>query len=341
MKKWLFGAVWVLAAALFLMPAPVYAAPENACWTKAADGWVLQDDEGTDLTARMRGNKLYIQGTGAVPSYTRDYLGNRPWHNQTVYEIEIGTGVTSIGAEAFSNFRNLSSVVMPVSVFIEDASAFGGANEGAYFYINGTDIVSRDIGRIPYTSYDSIVAFMERYNHNYRYRVANYYMILLAQSKTNGTLANISPSDALTTAYNAAYPYIDLGTAVSVVGGAASGMNASAVGRQQGTAALEVFSIVIGDNAYIGAYNITLEQNGRTVRKTGAPVSLVMTIPAAYRLPGRQFSLIQLGAGVVNILPDEDADDNTITFTTDYPSTTYALVYQEAAATNTDIVNGK
>ena len=56
-----------------------------------------------------------------------------------------------------------------------------------------------------------------------------------------------------------------------------------------------------------------------------------MEIPNAYKFPGRQFSLIQLGAGSVNTLVDEDTDDNTIPFTTDYPSTVYALVYHDAA----------
>ena len=59
-----------------------------------------------------------------------------------------------------------------------------------------------------------------------------------------------------------------------------------------------------------------------------------MTIPAALLYPGRQFSLIQLGDGVVNILADEDQNDTTLTFTTDYPSTVYALIYRDSGTTN-------
>ena len=40
---------------------------------------------------------------------------------------------------------------------------------------------------------------------------------------------------------------------------------------------------------------------------------------------------INLGNGVVNILADEDMNDTTLTFTTDYPSTVYALVYKDVA----------
>ena len=116
--KTLFMLAGTLVFICFILPMSVYAASENACWTKVDDGWILVDDEGTNLTAKMRGNTLYIQGTGAVPSYTRDCLGNRPWHNQTIYKLEIGAGVTSIGAEAFSNFKDLATVTMPVSAFI-------------------------------------------------------------------------------------------------------------------------------------------------------------------------------------------------------------------------------
>lgn len=327
--KTLFMLLCMLVFICFILPMSVYAAPENACWTKVDDGWILVDDEGTDLTAKMSGTTLYIQGTGAVPSYTRDCLGNRPWHNQTIYELEIGTGVTSIGAEAFSNFKDLATVTMPVSVFIEDSSAFGGAKQDAYFMINGTNIVSRDIGNIPYTSYDSIVAFMEKYNYNYRYRVANYYMIALAQAKTNGAIYGLAPSDALTKEYNPNYPLVDLGTLVYIVGGTTSDMKTEVVNRQQGLAALKAFSIVIGERTYIGAYNIAVSQNGKKVDSIHTPLTLSMTIPEYYRFPNRKFALIQLGVGVVNILEDEDTDDGMITFTTDYPSATYALVYED------------
>ncbi len=324
--KCTMGIICIMAV-VFLMPTWVYAAPDNACWTKVSDGWVLQDDEGNDLAAKVRGNTLYIQGTGAVPSYTRESLGNRPWHNQTIYAIEIEQGITSIGAEAFSNFPHLASVTMFAGTFIEDASAFGGAQKNACFYIYGMNIKSRDIGAIPYTSYDSIVAFMERYNHMYHYRVANHYMIQLAQGKTNGALQNIAPLDTSTTEYNANYPYVDLNTSIQFAGMVDSDKKITVSSRQQGLAALEVFSMVIGDCAYIGGYTITLTQNGKAVKQIEDPVTLVMTIPEYYRLPGRKFSLIQLGAGVVTILGDEDVDDSTITFTTNYPSTGYALIY--------------
>ena len=106
-------------------------------------------------------------------------------------------------------------------------------------------------------------------------------------------------------------------------------MNASIVSKQQGKTALEIFSIVLGDNTYVTAYNMAVNNAKGIVKNTDTPLTYKMTIPAAFQYPGRQFSLIQLGNGVVNILADEDLDDGTLTFTTDYPSTAYALVYKD------------
>lgn len=39
---------------------------------------------------------LYITGTDAVPVYSRDCLGNRPWHNSTVTAIVIYDGIGSL-----------------------------------------------------------------------------------------------------------------------------------------------------------------------------------------------------------------------------------------------------
>jgi hypothetical protein len=217
-----------------------------------------------------------------------------------------------------------------VSVFIEDPTAFGGESDECIFSISGMDIVSDNIGSVPYTSLDSIVNTMVACQYDYRFRLDNYYMIAMANKIAGGQIYNLAPIDATTKASNPDYPYIDC-TATAVVtnayGNDISGVDVK--NRQQGKAALEVFSIVIGDMNYVTAYNISAYNIKGSVKKTSTPVQYTMTIPAAYQYPGRQFSLIQLGEGVVNILADEDDNDTTITFTTDYGTTSYALCYTD------------
>ena len=68
----------------------------------------------------------------------------------------------------------------------------------------GMDMVSKDIGNIPYNTLDSMIPMMKQYT-SYRFILDNYYMIGLAQQDAGGTLKNLYPSDALSTAYNKDY----------------------------------------------------------------------------------------------------------------------------------------
>ena len=74
------------------------------------------------------------------------------------------------------------------------------------------------------------------------------------------------------------------------------------------------------------------------VKYTESPMTYKMTIPAAFQYPGRKFTLIQFGEGVVNFLEDEDMDEATLTFTTNYPSTVYGLVYQDVIEAVPEVV---
>lgn len=325
------SAAILTASASSVIPANVVYAAEvtSPCWTQNGSEWNYKDNNGTDLTAKILGNTLHIKGTGAIPSYSRDCLGNRPWHEKTIYEIVIADSVTEIGAEAFSNMKNVNSVTMPVSTLIVDPSAFAGLHEGCSFYITGTNITSHNIGTIPYNSLDSIAAMMQKYNGKYYYKLANYYMTTLAQNQLFPKIDNLAPSDALTKDFNPNYPVIDYTSRISIVSGTTESLKPNISCRQQGKAALEVFSAVIGDKQYVAAYNISVNNYKGVVKETATPLQFSMTIPAAYKYPGRQFSLIQLGNGVVNILEDEDMSDDTVTFSTTMATAVYALVYKD------------
>lgn len=330
MKK-IISMMCIIAMALSLfVPIQANAQSQGPCWTKNGSEWTYEDGQGTSLVAKVIDKTLYIKGNGAIPSYSRDCLGNRPWHNMAISSLVIEDGITSIGAEAFSNMKNMTNVSMPVSAFIEDVSAFAGAHEECIFNIRGMNFTSRNVGKIPYTSLDSIVAMMKCYDNNYRYQLANYYVIGMARN--SGKVNNLFPFDATGKDYNPAYPLIDYSSTLKVKDGKGLSFGSITIeNRQQGLAALEAFSLVIGDQNYVAAYNVAVNGTKGIIKNTSAPVQYTMTIPNAFRFPGRQFSLIQLGNGVINILQDEDTSDDTITFTTDYPSTVYALIYTDTS----------
>lgn len=332
MKK-LLGILTICALiASLAMPSNVLAAV-NSAWIQEGGSqiWHYTDGAETDLTAKIQGTTLYIQGNGAVPGYDREHLGNRPWHNQPVQSLVIAGSVTSIGTEAFSNLKNLYRVTMAAGTFIESPTAFAGIAPECIFDITGTNIVSRNIGNVPYTSLDSIAAFMQHYNGVYRFRLANYYMIGWVQSSVSPRITNLAPQDALTTYSNPDYPIPYYPCSLEFVSPRPDyTMQAQIQSRQQGTAALEVFSIVLGDATYAAAFNMSVCNSRGIVKRTDAPLTYIMTIPAAFQYPGRQFSLIQLGNGVVNTLQDEDSNDATLTFTTDFPSAVCALVYRDS-----------
>lgn len=310
-------------------------------WMKVSgeEAWTYSDGQGTDLIVKLRENTLYVQGTGAVPACTRENLGSRPWHGKTIYTIEFADGITSIGAEAFSNMKYLRHVSMPVSTFIEDVSAFAGATEGSFFTFRGMNIVSRNIGNVPYNSLDSIAAFMMKYNGIYEYRVANGYVANWIQNATSMKIKGLVAMDMVTAVQNPAYPLINYTSTLSFVSPVPSAeTKAMIANRLQGKTALEIFSIFLGDNTYVTSYNMNVYNENGTVRHTDAPQTYKMTVPAAFINPGRQFTLIQLGVGVVNFLQDEDTDDTTVTFTTDYPSASYALVYKDVVLEAPDVV---
>lgn len=331
MKK-LLGILTICALiASLAVPANVVAA-DNPTWIQESGSeiWHYTDGSETELTAKLQGDTLYIQGHGAIPGYDRDHLGSRPWHNKPVRSLVIADGITSIGAESFSNIKTLYHVTMSAGTLIESPTAFAGAAPDCTFEITGTNIVSHNIGNVPYTSLDSIAAFMQYYNGTYRYQLANYYMIEWVQNSVSPKISNLAPSDALTTYSNPNYPIPNYPSKLEFLSPKPDySMHAHIQCQQQGKAALEVFSIVLDDATYAAAFNMSVSNSKGMVTKTSTPLTYVMTIPAAFQYPGRQFSLIQLGNGVVNILEDEDQNDTTLTFTTDYPTTACALVYRD------------
>ncbi len=334
MRKWLSIICCIM---VLCVPLTVNAAEQNAVWNKVVgatvESWSLQDADGTNLIARLEGNTLYIDGTGAIPAYTLYSLGNRPWNGRSVYELVIGNGVTEIGANAFAGLIHLYRVTMPSSILIKDTSAFKDIQDEAYFMIKGMNIADYSIGKVKYSSIQSIVELMLAYNGNYRYQLDNMYMRQLAQSYSPVVLENLAPLDAITKAVNPDYPVINYASSVSETEAYANEVKYAFVKQgEYGESARAIFAMMLDmmeGYEFVRTYDMAVGDYTKVITKSSVPYQYTMTIPAAYRLAGREHALIQLGNGEINILCDEDTKGDTITFTTDAPTAIYALVYKD------------
>ena len=118
------------------------------------------------VTAYVKAGILYVEGTGAIPDYAADALGTRPWAGQKFQNIWIGDGITEIGSNAFASFSSVINVRIPSTVFIKDATSFGGISSKAAIRISGYNVATKMIGNITYTSAMSIVSWIQNAPQN-------------------------------------------------------------------------------------------------------------------------------------------------------------------------------
>ena len=85
-----------------------------------------------DLSWRMDGNTLVIEGTGGMPGYlyTEGVADTVPWSSarDTAEAIVIGDGIVNIGANAFAGFAGVKTVSFPESLTAIGESAFDGCS---------------------------------------------------------------------------------------------------------------------------------------------------------------------------------------------------------------------
>ena len=93
---------------------------------------MISDDSSAEVTSgttgkctwTLDGTKLTISGNGAMANY--GYFQWQPWREESITEVVIENGVTSIGDGAFSGCTSLTSVTIPNSVTSIGDYAFSG-----------------------------------------------------------------------------------------------------------------------------------------------------------------------------------------------------------------------
>jgi uncharacterized protein (TIGR02145 family) len=83
---------------------------------------------GDNVTATKNGGTLTISGRGAMKDYDGKALESRPWHESrgTISKIVINDGVATIGAYAFYEFVEITSIPIPNSITSIGQYAIGG-----------------------------------------------------------------------------------------------------------------------------------------------------------------------------------------------------------------------
>ncbi|UKK57194.1 leucine-rich repeat domain-containing protein [Prevotella communis] len=88
--------------------------------TAVGGAWAQTQWESGDCTVTLNNGTLTVSGKGAMADYTQSDI--RPWdgNRSDITSVVVGSGVTSVGKNAFESFSNLTSVTLP-----EDFTAIG------------------------------------------------------------------------------------------------------------------------------------------------------------------------------------------------------------------------
>lgn len=331
-KRWVSFALMI---ALVFSAAPAITA--KGAQSTSGQNWVNQGNgyfylEGTDIKVQMANDIIRISGTGAIPDFDYWKLYERPWHTANCKYLMIDETITSIGAYAFYKKESIQHVTIYKNTFIEERNAFEGISYKPIFRITGKKEQTRMIGTIPYTSYDSIKAFAQSNSMGAAYILDDKNSALEFQESVNPTICNVywaGDKDAPWADVdvhgngNVATPILKLADV-----NPDPSLKVSAQVRYQGMACYEAYAAFIGDYTFATTFNVVVEKNNKSLKKTDQVLQYTLTIPAKYRQAGRSFRLLAIGSGVVPVYDDLDTSDSTITFATDEPTTAYALVYK-------------
>lgn len=327
---------FALAVVLFVSICPITAnAAEKLKWTALGKG-VFQL-EGTEVKVEVSPGLVHVTGSGAIPDYDYWDLKSRPWSTCEAEAVTIDDTITSIGAYVFHDLPKLKYITISTKTFIKDYTTFYKSAQTPIFRIKSSGVTTEMIGTIPYTSLDSIKALAQSGYMGASYVFDNNTLASEFQGSTNPTIKNVFSAADSNAPWNDLIKYSNGGIYTSICHLSPNTPNVAytvrGTKRYQGKECYQAFATAIGDYTFGNTFDITVTSNDAAkarVGKTNAPYQYVLTIPKEYIKGGRNFKLLAIGEGRLYIYDDLDAAGDTITFSTDYPSTAYAIVYKDA-----------
>jgi hypothetical protein len=323
--------LFALAIIVSAIPATsVKASAPTIIWTQGADGWSYL--QGTDIRAKQQDYTLTIEGNGELPDFDYWYLYQRPWDKTSCTTLNIGEGITYIGSYAFYNISSIKYIYLNSSTFINDSTCFEGIASYPIFRIYGDNVTEKQFGTITLTSMDSISRLAQTSWNGACYIMDTVAISEKFQNSTNPTIRNVFYAHQEDAPWNELYNKENGGVVTSICKISTQGISpsygVSAQNKYQGNACYEAYAAFIGDYNFATTFDITLYNGNQVITKTDTPLQYTLQIPSKYSAIGTTFKLLAIGSGVVYTYDDLDMDSQTITFQTDYPTTSYALIYK-------------
>ena len=346
-----------LALAMMLCIFPMNAKAATAhTWTALGNGRFQLD--GTAVIFEISGQNMHVTGTGAIPDFDYWELASTPWANAQIASITIDGSIASVGKYVFSNpnksdfqlktmgadgpitadgiMSNLKYITMSTTTFIADWTTFNKSGQRLIFRIRNAGVTTEMIGTIPYTSMDSLKAMAQSSATGTSFIFDTHALASEFQNSTNPTISNVfAANDVIDNVapWNDLDKYHNGGVYTATCEMTPNpGYIVTTSKKYQGKACYQAFAAYIGDNTLGCAYNINVTDKSTArnkIMETDTAYKFTLTIPENLRKGGRTFKLIGLGQDAINVFEDADASGSTITFSTMYPTATYALVYKD------------
>lgn len=314
-------------------------AESNGYWDNLGGGRYQLN--GTQVIAEITPGVLHITGSGEIPDYKVQDLNKRPWHTSSIEALRIDAGVTKVGEYAFSHMKDLKYITICTTTFVRNWTTFCVIKEKPLFRVQNAGVTTEMIGTIPYTSYDSLKAMGELNSEGgATFVFDDHAKASDFQASSNPTIRNVF---AATDSVDNTVPWTNLEKygnghfyySECALSNQTPNINFIVTGGKwnQGRDFYVSTAAFIQDYTFGKAYKITLSYrtDGKIITKTTQPYQYVLKIPEGLQKKGRQFKLLGVNEnpGQMTVFDDLDNMGQTITFSTDYPTTSYALVYKD------------